>query len=291
MMFDAPKGTVTAMPRDHVVADKTLLIATKALTRAYDKLIVVDRVNLRVHGGEIFALIGPNGAGKSTLIKMLTTLLPPTSGDASIAGADLKREPTKVRQRIGYVPQLPSADGALTARENLKLSARLYLIPPAEREQRIEDALVRTKLTDHADRPAQTLSGGMARNLEIACSTLHHPALLIMDEPTTGLDPVARDQVWRHIRQLRDQYGTSILITTHFMDEAGALADRIGIMHGGKLERVGTPDDLRHELGVHATLDDVFAHVAGEDLSSSPPRKAQPSHGRAQPPGKAKSHG
>ncbi len=273
------------MPRDHASADKTLLIATKALTRAFDRRTVVDHVNLRVHRGEIFALIGSNGAGKSTLIKMLTTLLSPTSGDASIAGADLRREATKVRQRIGYVPQVPSADGALTARENLKLSARLYLIPPAERDQRIEDALARTRLTDHADRPAQTLSGGMMRSLEIACSTLHHPALLIMDEPTTGLDPVARDMVWRHIRELRQSYGTSILLTTHFMDEAQALADRIGIMRAGKLERVGTPDDLRHELGAHATLDDVFVHVAGAD--AAPGRQA--SHARMR--SGARSHG
>ena len=271
------------MPRDHAPPDKTLLIATKGLTRAFDRRTVVDHVNLRVHRGEIFALIGPNGAGKSTLIKMLTTLLKPTSGDASIAGADLKRDPGKVRQRIGYVPQLPSADGALTARENLMLSARLYLIPPAERDDRITDALARTRLADHADRPAQTLSGGMMRNLEIACSTLHHPALLIMDEPTTGLDPVARDAVWRHIRDLRDRYGTSILISTHFMDEAQAMAGRIGIMHNGKLERVGTPDDLRHELGSHATLDDVFAHIAGEDMSSlgkaPQPRGRKTTHG------------
>ena len=276
------------MPRDHAPPDKTLLIATKGLTRAFDRRIVVDHVNLRVHRGEIFALIGPNGAGKSTLIKMLTTLLTPTAGDASIAGADLRRDPGKVRSRIGYVPQLPSADGALTARENLILSARLYLIPPAERDDRINDALARTRLVDHADRPAQTLSGGMMRNLEIACSTLHHPALLIMDEPTTGLDPVARDAVWRHIRDLRDRYGTSILITTHVMDEAQALAGRIGIMHDGKLERVGTPDDLRRELGPNATLDDVFAHVAGEDLSAAcqaparqkAPRRKPLAHGR-----------
>jgi len=276
------------MPRDHAPPDKTLLIATKGLTRAFDRRIVVDHVNLRVHRGEIFALIGANGAGKSTLIKMLTTLLTPTAGDASIAGADLKRDPAKVRSRIGYVPQLPSADGALTARENLVLSARLYLIPPAERDDRISDALARTRLAGHADRPAQTLSGGMMRNLEIACSTLHHPALLIMDEPTTGLDPAARGAVWRHIRDLRDRYGTSILITTHFMDEAQALAGRIGIMHNGKLERVGTPDDLRHELGPNATLDDVFAHVAGEDLSAScqaparqkAPRRPSLAHGR-----------
>jgi len=276
------------MPRDHAPPDKTLLIATKGLTRAFDRRIVVDHVNLRVHRGEIFALIGANGAGKSTLIKMLTTLLTPTAGDASIAGADLKRDPAKVRSRIGYVPQLPSADGALTARENLVLSARLYLIPPAERDDRISDALARTRLAGHADRPAQTLSGGMMRNLEIACSTLHHPALLIMDEPTSGLDPAARGAVWRHIRDLRDRYGTSILITTHFMDEAQALAGRIGIMHNGKLERVGTPDDLRHELGPNATLDDVFAHVAGEDLSAScqaparqkAPRRPSLAHGR-----------
>ena len=281
------------MPRDHAPPDKTLLVATKGLTRAFGRRIVVDHVNLRVHRGEIFALIGPNGAGKSTLIKMLTTLLKPTEGDASVAGADLRREPGKVRSRIGYVPQLPSADGALTARENLALSARLYLIPPAERDQRIDDALARARLVDHADRPVQTLSGGTMRNLEIACSTLHHPALLIMDEPTTGLDPVARDAVWRHMRELRDRYGTSILVATHVMDEAQALAGRIGVMHNGRLERVGTADDLRHELGPNATLDDVFAHVAGEDLSASREGSARQKipHKTSQPHGRRTTHG
>lgn len=250
-------------------SDDGAVIATHGLTKCFDRRIVVDHVDLEVWKGEIFGLIGPNGAGKSTLIKMLTTLLPPTSGDACVSGFDLARDPRAVRGHIGYVPQLLSADGSLTGYENLLLSARLYLIPRAEREQRIREALARTELTDAADRLAQHYSGGMLRRLEIAQSTLHRPALLIMDEPTVGLDPVARDAVWDHVRDLSDHFGTTILITTHVMEEAQALCDRIGILHRGRLEQVGTPAELKARVGPDATLDDVFARIAGEDRQAA----------------------
>jgi ABC-2 type transport system ATP-binding protein len=245
-----------------------LLIETNGLTKTFDGRTVVDHVDLLVRGREIFGLIGPNGAGKSTLIKMLTTLLPPTSGDAKIAGYDIRREPRAVRRHIGYVPQLLSADGALTGYENLLLSARLYLIPRAEREQRIREALEMTELTSAANRPAQHYSGGMLRRLEIAQSTLHRPAVLIMDEPTVGLDPVARNAVWDHVRDLRERYGTTILLTTHVMEEADALCDRVGILHQGHLERIGTPAELKAAVGPDATLDDVFVQVAGRDIDN-----------------------
>jgi ABC-2 type transport system ATP-binding protein len=245
------------------------LIETHGLTRAFGGHVVVDHVDLDVRPREIFALIGPNGAGKSTLIKMLSTLLPPTSGEARVAGFDLRRQAQDVRAHIGYVPQLLSADGALTGYENLLLSARLYLIPRRERAERIREALARTELTDVADRLAQHYSGGMLRRLEIAQSTLHRPVLLIMDEPTVGLDPVARAAVWDHVRDLRQHFGTTILITSHVMDEVEALADRIGILHRGRLEKVGTAAELKASAGPHATLDDVFAAIVSGDSESA----------------------
>ena len=262
------------MPNDHSAAgeaspgDRALLIETKGLSKSFDGRTVVDRVDLSVRHGEIFGLIGPNGAGKSTLIKMLTTLLPATSGAAWVAGSDVSRAPQAVRKHIGYVPQLLSADGALTGYENLLLSARLYLIPRAERASRIREALEMTELSASADRLAQHYSGGMLRRLEIAQSTLHHPAVLIMDEPTVGLDPVARNTVWNHVRNLRARYGTTILLTTHVMEEADALCERVGILHRGRLERVGTPAELKASIGPNATLDDVFAQVAGKDADT-----------------------
>ncbi|MBI1218825.1 MAG: ATP-binding cassette domain-containing protein [Rhodobacteraceae bacterium] len=243
-----------------------LLIETMGLSRDFDTRTVVDAVTLQVRAGEVFGLIGPNGAGKSTLIKMLTTLLPPSRGTARVAGADVRTDPRAVRRHIGYVPQLLSADGALTGYENLLLSARLYLIPRAERAQRIRDALELTELTEAANRPAQHYSGGMLRRLEIAQSMLHRPEVLIMDEPTVGLDPVARHAVWTHVQDLRDRFGTTILITTHAMEEAEALCDRIGILHLGRLEQVGTPAELKAAVGPGATLDDVFAAIAGHDV-------------------------
>jgi ABC-2 type transport system ATP-binding protein len=242
------------------------LIETAGLSRDFDTRTVVDSVSFQVRDREIFGLIGPNGAGKSTLIKMLTTLLPPSRGTARVAGADVQRDPRAVRRHIGYVPQLLSADGALTGYENLLLSARLYLIARADRETRIREALEMTGLTEAAGRPAQHYSGGMLRRLEIAQSTLHRPAVLIMDEPTVGLDPVARRTVWDHVRDLRDRFGTTILITTHAMEEAEMLCDRIGILHQGRLERIGTPAELKAAVGPEATLDDVFAEVAGQDV-------------------------
>ena len=260
------------MPNDVLmmpaVLPSNLLIETKDLSKSYDGRFVVDRVNLDVREREIFGLIGPNGAGKSTLIKMLTTLLPPTRGDARVAGCDLRREAKRIRARIGYVPQLLSADGALTGYENLLLSARLYLIPRGEREQRIREALEMTGLSASADRLAQHYSGGMLRRLEIAQSTLHRPALLVMDEPTVGLDPVARTAVWNHVGDLRQRLGTTILMTTHVMQEADMLCDRVGILHQGRLERVGTPSELKAAIGPDATLDDVFARVAGGDIET-----------------------
>jgi len=238
-------------------------IVTKALTRRFGEVVAVDQLDLEVEHGTIFGLLGPNGAGKSTTIKMLTTLLPPTSGTAIVAGYDVQREPAEVRRHIGYVPQLVSADGALTGRENLSLSAKLYDVPRGERPSRIRDALRLMGLEDAADSLVKTYSGGMVRRLELAQALLHRPAVMFLDEPTMGLDPMARHAIWDHLRESRVRFAMTVLITTHDMEEAESLCDRIAIMHAGRLAASGTPDELKKVVGPKATLDDVFAHFAG----------------------------
>ncbi len=243
------------------------VLTTDALTRRYGELTAVDALDLALRPGEAFGLLGPNGAGKTTVIKMLTTLLPPTSGSARVAGFDVVRQPARVRRVIGYVPQLLSADGALTARENLQMFARLYDIPRDGRAERIRDALAFMDLEGVQDRLVKTYSGGMIRRLEIAQSMLHRPRVLFLDEPTVGLDPMARHAVWDRIAQLRAGYGTTILLTTHYMDEAEHLCDRVAFMHLGKVTAIGTPAELKQSIGGDgATLDDVFEHYTGGTL-------------------------
>jgi ABC-2 type transport system ATP-binding protein len=245
------------------------ILATKALTRLFNGHTAVDALEIAVEAGEVFGLLGPNGAGKTTTIKMLTTLLPPTSGTATVAGFDIVRQARAVRRVIGYVPQLVSADGALTGYENLLIFAKLYDIPRAERQRRLQDALDLMGLSDAADRMVREYSGGMIRRLEIAQSMLHRPQVLFLDEPTVGLDPVARRAVWEHIEELRRQYGTTILLTTHLMEEADSLCGRVAIMHLGRVAAIGTPADLKESLGGNGTtLDDVFVHYAGGALDA-----------------------
>ncbi len=241
-------------------------IETQRLTRRFGSISAVDELSLGVEHGEVFGLLGPNGAGKTTTIKMLITLLPPTAGSATVAGFDVRREQRLVRRSIGYVPQLLSSDGALTARENLQISARLYHLPGPEREQRIDEALAFMGLGEASDRLVRTFSGGMIRRLEIAQAMLHRPQILFLDEPTVGLDPVARRTVWEHVRRLRDRDGTTIMLTTHYMDEAAELCERVGIMHLGHLVALGTPADLAAGVRPGATLDDVFTHFTGSEL-------------------------
>ncbi len=244
------------------------VVQTFELTRRFGDLTAVDAVSLQVDAGEIFGLIGPNGAGKSTLIKMLTTLLPPSSGRALVAGFDLAQRPAEVRRRIGYVPQLLSADGELTGYENLLLSSRLYLLPRADREQRISAALAMMGLSDVRDRLVRNYSGGMIRRLEIAQSTLHRPAIIFMDEPTEGLDPTARHAVWNHIQDLRRELSAAIIVTTHYMDEADVLCDRVAMIDRGRIRSVGTPAELKAAVGPGATLDDVFEQLVGGNIET-----------------------
>jgi ABC-2 type transport system ATP-binding protein len=245
------------------------ILETQALTRRFGALTAVDSVSISIEPQEIFGLLGPNGAGKTTTIKMLTTLLPPTSGCAQIAGFDIVRQASDVRRNIGYVPQMLSADGTLTGYENLAIFARLYDIPRREIDPRVKDALSFMGLSDAAHKMVREYSGGMIRRLEVAQSMLHRPRMLFLDEPTTGLDPIARHAVWEHILQLRDNYGTTILLTTHLMEEADHLCSRVAIMHLSKVVAIGTPAELKASIGKpDATLDEVFIYYSGDQLES-----------------------
>lgn len=243
-------------------------IVTRGLSRRFGDLVAVADVSLTISPGEIFGLIGPNGAGKSTLVKMLTTLLPPSSGEARIAGFDVVTQAAKVRRHIGYLQQLISADSSLTGYENMLLSARLYTIPRGERARRIAEALAAMNLSGAADRLVQHYSGGMIRELEIAQSMLHRPEVMLMDEPTVGLDPVARRGVHEHVRMLREKFGMTMFITTHDMSEVEELCDRIALMHRGRIAVVGSPRELKAQVGPDATLEDVFAQLIGGGIEA-----------------------
>jgi ABC-2 type transport system ATP-binding protein len=255
-MGDSNRGEKTNLP-------ETPAIQTLNLTRKYGVQTVVDRINLNIRHAQIYGLLGPNGAGKTTTIKMLTTLLEPTSGSAKVAGFDLLSEPARVRRRIGYVPQMLSADGALTGRENLVLSAKLYGMSKTERSVRIEEALKLMGLEESAKKLVKTYSGGMIRRLELAQAMLHHPIVLFLDEPTIGLDPVARRVVWDRLLDLRQDYEMTILITTHDMEEADHLCDELAILHEGQIVAEGSPKILKAAIGPTASLEEVFAHFSG----------------------------
>ncbi|MGA3401243.1 MAG: ATP-binding cassette domain-containing protein [Acetobacteraceae bacterium] len=261
-MPDAPTPTTPDTPPPAIVV-------LDHLTRRFGDFVAVDDVSFRVAGGEAFGLIGANGAGKSTIIKMLTTLLPVSAGAATVAGYDIARQPAQVRRHIGYVPQLLSADGALTAWENLLLSARLYGVPPREVRERIEHALTAMELAPFAHHLVQGFSGGMIRRLEIAQSMLHRPAVLFMDEPTVGLDPVARRTVLEHVAGLRQRFGTTVVVTSHYMEEVEELCDRIAMLSHGRLVALDTPAALKARIGPRATLDDVFAALAGAEAEET----------------------
>lgn len=243
-------------------------IQASGLTRRFGSLTAVDHLSLSVPLGTVFGLVGPNGAGKSTTLKMLTTLLPPSEGSARVAGFDVVARPREVRKRIGYVPQLLSADGGLTGYENLMVFARLYDVPRRERQERIRQALEMMGLREAAHILVKRYSGGMIRRLEIAQAVLHRPAVLFMDEPTVGLDPVARRAVWEHLRDLRIRFNATVLLTTHYMEEADELCDVVAILHLGKMAALGSPASLKSEVGEGATLDDAFVHFTGDSIET-----------------------
>ncbi|MFE3649014.1 ATP-binding cassette domain-containing protein [Streptomyces sp. NPDC059122] len=223
-------------------------LTCRALRYAFGETRAVDGVDLAVRPGEVFGLLGPNGAGKTTAIRCITTLLPVPVGMVRVFGHDAARERMAVRRLLGYVPQQLSADAGLTGRENVALFARVFDVPRRERAARVTQALAAVHLTDAADRLAKTYSGGMIRRLELAQALVSAPRLLMLDEPTIGLDPIARTSVWEHINAVRAATGMTVLVTTHYMDEAEQYCDRVALMHRGRIRALGTPGELREAL-------------------------------------------
>ena len=250
-----------------MMMEKRNLIHVHQLKKRFGQLAAVDEISFDVGEGDVFAFLGPNGAGKSTTIRMLITLLKPTSGAASIDGLDVVKNSAEVRRKIGYVPQLISVDGTLTAFENLVLMARLYDIPVRECASRAREVLSFLSLEDHEDALVRTFSGGMIRRLEIGQAIVHRPMALFLDEPTSGLDPVARQNVWEHILELQKQYGTTIFFSTHQMEEADAMSDKVAIMNRGKISVIGTPAEIKSMTGTRdATLEEAFIYLTGANL-------------------------
>jgi ABC-2 type transport system ATP-binding protein len=225
------------------------IIETKNLTKKFEKMTAVDSLNLQINEGEIFGLLGPNGAGKTTTLLMLVTLKPPTSGTAIINGFDIVKNPDKVRKSIGIVFQDPSSDEILTGYENLKLHGWLYDMPNDLREERITEVLELVELTDRKNDRVKKYSGGMRRRLELARGLMHHPKILFLDEPTLGLDPQSREHIWKYIENLAKEKNMTIIITTHYMEEADKLCDRLAIIDKGKVVVLGSPKQLKKDLG------------------------------------------
>ncbi|BDH14283.1 ABC transporter ATP-binding protein [Streptomyces hygroscopicus] len=223
-------------------------VTCRALRYAFGETRAVDGVDLSVRPGEVFGLLGPNGAGKTTAIRCITTLLPVPAGMVRVFGHDAAKERMAVRRLLGYVPQQLSADAGLTGRENVTLFARVFDVARRERAARVNQALEAVGLTDAAGRLAGTYSGGMIRRLELAQALVSAPRLLMLDEPTIGLDPIARTSVWEHINAVRAATGMTVLVTTHYMDEADQYCDRLALMHRGRIRALGTPDELRSAL-------------------------------------------
>ena len=245
-------------------------IAVREIRKSFGDQVALDGVDLEVAGGTIFALLGPNGAGKTTLVKILSTLLKPEGGTASVAGFDVATHPADVRESISLTGQFAAVDEVLTGRENLILIARLRRVPDAG--QLADDLLGRFQLTDAATRRVATYSGGMRRRLDIAMSLIGNPPVIFLDEPTTGLDPQGRIEVWNSVKELAGQ-GTTVLLTTQYLDEAEHLADRIAILHEGRIIVNGTLAELRQLLPPakveyvekQPTLEDVFFAIVGDD--------------------------
>src|SRR5271156_510792 len=228
------------------------------LTKQFGDLVAVSDISFNVAQKEIFGLLGPNGAGKTTLIRMMTTLTPPTSGTARIAGHDIRTDADGVRHSMGVIPQAITSDPELTAVENMLIHAKLYGVPRQDRDRLIHDLLESVDLLKFKDALVRTFSGGMRRRLEIARGLVHSPRILFLDEPTTGLDPVSRTNVWQMIRALRERSDLTILITTHYMDEADKLCDRIAIVDHGKLAALDTPTRLKDSISGTDTVEAEF---------------------------------
>lgn len=240
--------------------EEELAIEATALVRAYGEVRAVDTIDLRVPPGEVYGFLGPNGAGKSTVVRMLTTLLLPTQGRAMVAGYDVVRDPTAVRLRIGAALQEAALDPKQTGRELLALQARLYGLRGREVKERVRDLAALVDIGDAMDHFIGTYSGGMKRRLDLAAALVHNPVVLFLDEPTTGLDPISRTKVWEEVRRINRDLGTTIFLTTQYLEEADQLAGRVGIINRGKIVAEGTPESLKHSVG----SDVIVAKVVGE---------------------------
>ena len=242
-------------------------IDVRNIVKKFGDFTAVAGVTFAVEEGEVFGLLGPNGAGKSTLIRMMTTLMPPTSGTAVVHGCDIVKDPDGVRRSIGVIPQAMTSDLELSVEENLLIFAKLYGVPRERRKKLIAGLIEAVELSQWADKQVKQLSGGMRRRVEIARGLVHEPHIFFLDEPTTGLDPVSRVAVWDMLRKIKQERDLTILVTTHYMDEADKLCDRIAIVDHGSLKALDSPAKLKASLpGENITLDDVFVHYAGRAL-------------------------
>jgi ABC-2 type transport system ATP-binding protein len=239
----------------------SIAIDVKNIVKIFGDFTAVKGISFQVEAGEIFGLLGPNGAGKSTLIRMMTTLIPPTSGTAVVSGFDIARDSDGVRRAIGVIPQAMTSDLELSVEENLTIFAKLYGVPRDKRKRLIDELLEAVELTQWRDRPVRMLSGGMRRRVEIARGLVHEPHVFFLDEPTTGLDPVSRVHVWELLKRVKEQRELTVLITTHYMDEADKLCDRIAIVDHGQLVALGSPLTLKASIPGKNFLEVSFSEV------------------------------
>jgi ABC-2 type transport system ATP-binding protein len=241
-------------------------IVTEGLVRQFNGLTAVDHVDMEIKPGEIYGFLGPNGAGKSTTVRMLCTLLAPTGGRAVVAGYDVATEPGQVRLRIGAALQEVALDPKQTGAELLRLQGLLYGLPKSALKARVDELGQLIDLTDALDRPVGTYSGGMKRRLDLLAALVHNPEVLFLDEPTTGLDPVSRVNVWDEVRRLNSELGMTIFLTTQYLEEADVLADRVGIINSGRIVAEGTPDELKRSVGA----DVIVARLDGDAAAVCP---------------------